>query len=341
MPEARKITPQDLHNFKFVHSPNISPDGKYILFVLSQTNGDNGYSSGIWKYSFESRELVPIVDIGNRILHPRYSRSADKILYSVSSGSKQELWICDANGYDRRKIVSIMERKLDDPKWSPDGNTIYFLSDLSLDEDNQNRSSDVKVITRRFYRIDGEGYQHDRRMHIFRADVTPADPKIIQITSGAFDVTTFDLSPEGSEISFVANTDKEADFENGVDIFTIPSAGGSMRKIHTNKGPITALSYSPEGTQIAFIGDDYRFKFNTPLEVWVLDKSSGEAVNVSHELDRAARNSVVCDVSMDDSTVPPLWNGSEEITFVATDHGRCNIYSANVRTKRVREITSG
>src|ERR1700726_406671 len=100
MPEARTITPQDLHNFKFVHSPNISSDGKYILFVLSQTSGDNEYSSGIWKCSVASKELFPVLDLGNRVLQPRWSPSADKFLCVVASGARQELWVCDANGYD-------------------------------------------------------------------------------------------------------------------------------------------------------------------------------------------------------------------------------------------------
>ena len=114
-----------------------------------------------------------------------------------------------------------------------------------------------------------------------------------------------------------------------------------MRKVHANKGPIAAISYSPNGKQIAFIGDDYRFKFNTPLEVWLLELGSGRVSNVSHELDRGARNAIVTDVSMEDSGVPPLWKGDEEITFVATDRGRCNIYSANVRTGKVNAVCSG
>jgi dipeptidyl aminopeptidase/acylaminoacyl peptidase len=343
MPESsgrRTITPQDLNNFKFVHSPNISRDGKEVLFVLSQTNGENEYSSGIWKYSVENKELFPLIDLGLRALQPRWSSSGNKILYIVASSGKQELWVSDAGGYDRRKIISINDRKLVDPKWSADGNYIYFFSDFSFDGDKQ-KSSDVKIITRRFYRSDGEGYQHDRRMHVFRAEINAAEPRITQITSGSFDVVAFDISPDGSEIAFVANVHKEADFQNNVDIFTIPSTGGSLRKIHANKGPIAALSYSPNGMDIAFIGDDYRFKFNTPLEVWVFERSTGNVVNISHELDRAARNSVVCDVSMDDSTIPPIWKGEEEIIFVATDRGRCNIYSANARTKHVKAVTSG
>ena len=134
--------------------------------------------------------------------------------------------MADAFGNNRRKIISIKERKLVDPKWSPDGNYIYFLSDFSLQEEKEKQPaiSDVKVITRRFYRVDGEGYQHDRWMHVYGADVNTHPTKVTQLTSGNFDVVTFDLSPDGSELAIVANTDKQADFQNNVDIYTLTLA---------------------------------------------------------------------------------------------------------------------
>ena len=280
----RTITPEDIHNFKFVHSPNISPDGKYILFVLSQTKNDNEYSSSIWKYSIDKKELAPIVDVGYRAFSPRWSPTSDRLLYLATSKEELELWVCDSHGYDRRKLASVKDRKLVDPKWSSDGNQVYFISDWSQDVEKA-KTSDVKVITRRFYRFDGEGYQHDRRLHIFRVDV--GGSALTQLTSGSYDVTAFDISPNGSEIALVANTDKDADLQNGMDIFTLPSKGGSLRRIHSNKGPIASISYSPEGKYIAFTGDDYRFKFNTPVEVWLLDLSTGKAANISHEARQA------------------------------------------------------
>ena len=342
-PGKRLITPQDLYNFRFVHSPRISPDGREVLFVLSQVKNDDEYTGAIWKHAVETGENSCLVDCGYRTMSPRWSPSAEKFLYLVSNGPELQLWVCDSSGYDRRMITSVSNRKIVDPKWSRDGRYIYFLSDDSQEPGGSHaeKQSDVRVITRRFYRFDGEGYQHDRFMHVLRVDARGIE-RAVQVTSGSYDVVAYDLSPEGSSVAFVTNMDPDADLQNNADIYTVSTTEKKPRKIYASRGPISSVSYSPDGKHLAFIGNDYRFKFNTPEEVWALDLSSGEVSNLSHDLDRPARNAVGSDVSMDGWDASPAWIGNDQVLFLATDRGRANIYAAKLgEHAKVSSVTRG
>jgi len=340
----RKITPEDLHNFRFVYQPAISPNGKEVLFTVAQTKENDSYVSSIWKYTDEHTQLAPMIGFGDRCSEPKWAPGGYEFLflrtYSEKDRAHVELWVADSTGLNRRKIVQLQNRKILDPKWSRDGMYIFFLSDYDADQ-RPEPTTDVRLIRRMNYRFDGEGYLHDKRTHVFKIAMT--DYGMNRITSGKFDVSGFDLSPDGKSVAFVTNMDKNADFQNNLDIYLISSKGGSKtRKLTSNKGSVAGLTYSPDGKFIAFIGDDYRFKFNTPAEIWLYEFSSRKSRCISHELNRPARNSIVSDVMMDNWITVPTWSGdSSKVFFNATDRGRCRIYSANAQNGKVSAITSG
>lgn len=335
----RTITPSDVHNFKFVHSAAISSDQNAILFVLTQTKGDNEYSSSIWKH-YEGR-LYPVISNVGRATNPLWSQDSKHFLFLATSsenGGSTQLWIADSEGMNRRKLADIKNRKIINPKWTKDDRFIFFISDYDSDIRPEPKS-DVRVVTRMNYRFDGEGYFGETRPHIFKVSV---DKGILQrITLGDFDVSDYDISPDGKSVAFVSNTSKDADYQNNMDIYAISTKGGTPKKLIESKGPIASLSYSPDGKSIAYIGDDYRFKFNTPAEVWVCKIKTGKTTNISKKLDRPARNSIVSDVMMDNWVLSPVWNrDSNLVYFTATDRGRCNIYSSDFQGL-VRQVTFG
>lgn len=334
----RTIRPEDISNFRFVHSPCISSDGKNVLFVDTHAKCENEYTSEIWKYSIDSGQLLPIVNSGTRLFNPIWSPSSDRLVYLANGKTGIELWICSASGNENRKLLSLGDRKVIDLKWARDGDRVYFISDWSADVLKPKRS-DVKLITRRMYRFDGEGYTYDRWKHVFFLEIRSSE--LTQLTHGSFDIVAFDISPDGQEIALAANIDENADFQNNIDIFTMGSKpDAKLHKIYSNTGAVSSVSYSPDQKYLAFVGDDYRFKFNTPEEVWLLNLSSREVSNMSGVMDRPARNSLISDVSMDKSGASLQWRG-DEVFFLATDRGRCNVYSASFDKVRISNVTCG
>lgn len=336
---SRRAVPNDIYSFRFVHDPRISPDGNQVLFTVTQAASPEDYSSSIWKYT--GQNIGPIISTRDRVSNPVFSKTGDRFLYLSSSNSgSRELWVSNLSWTDRSQVLSLVKRKISSPKWSSDGKSVFFLSDYDPLRVGIPRT-DVRLINRMNYRFDGEGYLHDKRVHVFELNLE--NREISPITQGEFDVVAFDISPDNRTIAFISNIDSKADFQNNQDIYTVSLGGkGEFSKLTDNKGSITSLMYSPDGNYIAFIGDDYRFKFNTPVQVWAHSIKEQNTFCVSKELDRPTRNSIHSDTMMNSENLEPVWDvDSRTVYFTATDRGRCNIYSANIETSEIREITSG
>jgi dipeptidyl aminopeptidase/acylaminoacyl peptidase len=80
------------------------------------------------------------------------------------------------------------------------------------------------------------------------------------LTPGDFDVPTFSLggpddyaiSPDGAEVAYVANTDKDQATSTNTDIFVVPTAGGDAKRVTTGLGADRSPVYSPDGNFIAY-----------------------------------------------------------------------------------------
>jgi dipeptidyl aminopeptidase/acylaminoacyl peptidase len=80
--KKRPPIPQDFLRFKFVSDPQVSPDGKSVLFVVTHPidEGENGdYSSNIWRYSNGRVRQVTFRE--GRNANPRWSRDGRNILF--------------------------------------------------------------------------------------------------------------------------------------------------------------------------------------------------------------------------------------------------------------------
>ena len=228
--KGRLPVPADLKQFQFVSDPQVSPDGKSILFVITQPidEGENGdYSSNIWKFSNgKTRQLTT----GNeKKANPRWSPDGKTILFISSRKFKEKritrLKTMAAEGGHARTILEFQKGKIDgkikDPRWTPDGKRILFLSDLKR---KKKTDSDVKVVTRILYRLNAEGYFHDRRTHLYSIKRTGGKPD--QMTSGQFDVEGFSISADGNKVAIIANMTDEADYSLVRDIHVISATGG-------------------------------------------------------------------------------------------------------------------
>ncbi|MDG6908020.1 MAG: PD40 domain-containing protein, partial [Nitrososphaerota archaeon] len=172
MDKLRNIKAEDIHNFKFVHEPDFSHDGKHVLFAVTQTDGDDGYSTSVWKYTLGG-DSVSLFFNNRKISSLRWSKDGKSFLYLTTSPRAEsvcsEIWVADSNGQDRRCVVSLENSRIGEPRWSPNSREIYFISDYDSDLLPVSKS-DFKFVTRMNYRFDGDGVYGDRYMHIFKLD---------------------------------------------------------------------------------------------------------------------------------------------------------------------------
>jgi dipeptidyl aminopeptidase/acylaminoacyl peptidase len=160
-----------------------------------------------------------------------------------------------------------------------------------------------------------------------KSDSTTASRAPIDLTPGDHDVPPFNLggqdmyaiSPDGQELSYTSNIDNgqsgsglEATSTNN-EIFIVPMAGGTPKKISTSPGSDSTPLYSPDGKYIAWRSQARAGFESDKFSLVVYERQSTKTQDTTANFDR----------SVGSFTWSPE---GDMLIFTAEDHGESPIY---------------
>src|SRR3954471_21530201 len=267
--------------------PQLSPDGSRVIFVRTTTDLKSGdRNADIWTVpadgSSPAKELIGGSKTDNT---PRFSPDGRTIAFISTRDGAPQVYVADAKGGNIRRITNLSVGVQPPLVFSSDASRIAVVSDVypecSDEACNKRRNEEaeknpVKVhhLTRLLYRHWDE-WRENIRHHIFVAEVD--SHQAIDVTPGDFDSPpgqqedgAIAFSPEGREIAFASNReggDREA-WTTNHDIWIVPAAGGSLKKVTTNPASDLQPVFSPDGRTL-FVRAQRRPGFES--DRWYLD----------------------------------------------------------------------
>ena len=276
----RPMTIDDLFRFKRVSDPQISPDGRLVVYVVGSVDlGANNSSSTLWLASTENKgEPRQLTNTTKKDRHPRWSPDGKHILFESNRSGDNQLWIIDLIGGEARQLTNI-STEAGNGIWSSDGKHIAFVSAVypeysekpfkESDALNKKRKEEIekspvkaKVHTKLFYRH-WDSYVEDKRQHLFvmsadgsePKDVTPGDRDAYPTSSTFSTGDNFTFSPDGQYLVFTAVPAKDEAWSTNYEICRVPITGRgkeweSLTKHNeaADSGPV----FSPDGKQLAY-----------------------------------------------------------------------------------------
>jgi dipeptidyl aminopeptidase/acylaminoacyl peptidase len=342
------ITIDDLFNIKLVSDPQISPDGKTIVFVLTTPDlaGDK-YSAHLWLVPSDGSAPPRQFTFGEcKDRAPRWSPDGKTIAFvsDRDKDKKDQIYLISITGGEARRLTEDAN-KPSAPVWSPDGTMIAYTSKVVTKEskkaNNVRDESDVKSYTRLNYKSNDEGLWDYSWRQI--CVVSIANGKSQQLTRGAYNHGAPAWSPDSKTIVFAANRSPKADEQLWNDLWTVPAKGGALVRLTRRKGPASAPTFSPDGKWIAFVGHENEYSHVTEAGIYVMPARGGTAIKITAGFDRTYGSALATDLrSPEGGAAAPQWSkDGKTIYFVATDHGASNVYAVPARGGAVRPITRG
>jgi len=295
---AQGIQSGDLHRLRSVTDVQLSPDGEFIAYVVSNRERPGRPYSQIWLMevaSGQARRLGTEAETGSG---PRWSPDGRWIAYLGRDGDRSGIVVRRPDGSGRRLVAEVQGSNHPLPgtgerlSWAPDSRRIAFVSATPGPEPPEAGSAgDPIVITRYLYRTtggDGTSYFSDnRRLHIFTVDIESG--AVHQLTDGTYNEHSLDWSPVGDEILFVSNREPDPDRYFNHDLFTVRVNDGLIRRLTSLEGVVYRPSWSPDGRSIAFQGTRRGLTSSeTTMEdtrVWVMSADGGERRELAADLD--------------------------------------------------------
>ena len=132
-PAKRAMTFDDLAAMQRVSEPQISPDGRSVVYSVGTTEMEpNRIARNIWVVSTSPGSQPRQLTQDGHDTRPQWSPDGKKIAFLSSREGATQIYLMPAQGGGAKKITSL-STGADNEKWSPDGRSIAFTSSVYPD----------------------------------------------------------------------------------------------------------------------------------------------------------------------------------------------------------------
>ncbi|MBZ5534875.1 MAG: S9 family peptidase [Acidobacteriia bacterium] len=348
----RAFTIDDVYKIRPVREPQISPDGKWVAYVVSVPSLEkNRGNTDVWLTPSGGGEARQLTTSEKRDDTPRWSPDGKQLAFISTRGGDPQIYLLDIAGGEARPLTSI-HGGADGEVWSPNGKWLAFtasiypecysadykkLDDCNKKKDEEREKNPVKarVVTRLLYRH-WNAYADDKRSHVFIVPAAGGEP--IDMTPGDYETPTFAVggggdfafSPDSKELAYVSNHEKNEESSTNSDIFVVPVGGDPSKeavKISTSPGADTSPVYSPDGRYIAW-------------KTQARDGYESDLIRLAL-YDRQAKAVKIISDQWDDWIEQILWAPDSKSVFFTTDyHGNVLVMSVTVNGGPVKTVLS-
>ncbi len=270
-------------------APQLSPDGKTLAYLLTRTDWKAGrLIFQVWRQETGGGAPVQLTfsDGGVQGNALRWSPDGKTLLF-VRDG---QISLLPADGGEPRTLLKHATGP-SAPSWSPDGASIYFLASDPPTAEERERDrirDDVYVVDENFkhrqlwkiivstgaesqvttgdltvteYKLSADG----RRIAMMRwpspspLDAVRGEVWVMDasgensraVTNNTAQEYLIDLSPDGSQILFLADTNERLDPYYPTMLFTVPATGGTPRAVLSDfKYAFDQAAWTPDGQSI-------------------------------------------------------------------------------------------
>ena len=345
--------PRRMTDGKHDSAPRWSPDGKWLAFVRTPEM-PSGPPSGPGSAANER-------------------------------GAAPQIYILPLTGGESWKVTDL-PRGAGEPEWSPDSKWIAFTSTTNPEdlakakkheqkgkpddkagekgtaeagpaaakptpEPESEHESDVRVITRSVYRLNGPGYldfKHPQHIWVVAAPQSSEDTVTPhQLTSGKYQENGIIWANDSTHLYFESTRVEDPSYEAPhTDIYSIPPSGGEAQKVLSINMGASALALSPDGKRVAFCASiNQPVQSYTEPDLWVADLAPGaKPRNLTEKFDFD-----VCSGVGGDQGTPRaggnnkvIWSKDGKNLFAVTaEKGRANLMQFDATTGKVMPVTSG
>jgi dipeptidyl aminopeptidase/acylaminoacyl peptidase len=270
--QKRAFTIEDLYHVKGISDVHVSPDGKSVVYLLTESDLARGKRFGhIWMMDADGSNTRQLTYGAKGESSPRFSPDGKSLLMVSSRDGAPSLYLIPVNGGEARRLTTI-STGVSDPLWSPNSKWIAFSTDVypqCADDDpcNQKTHDTWTNGPLKAHVADSLLYRHwtdwkdGTRTHIFLANAETGEVR--DLTPGDFDSPTFqlggplqyDFSPDSSEIVFVSNHDKTpaSSTNNDLWLLSLTDRQAKPRNITvSNPAYDGSPKYSPDGKFIGY-----------------------------------------------------------------------------------------
>ncbi|MDQ2681379.1 MAG: S9 family peptidase [Candidatus Eremiobacteraeota bacterium] len=265
----RAVLPEDIYKIALVSNPQISPNGKLVAFEVRRPDGPNdSYDTSIWLVHAAGGAPSNLTR-GTHDGNPVWSPNGRELLFvRAAKKSPPQIYAYDLTRHSIRQLTK-GKAGATGPVYSNSGSRIAYsvvtkdsvpnaqinFAAAGFKPKKSQLKSDIHVINEMHFEANGAGYVYQLHPHIWvmNADGSHSRP----LTSGTtWSENGYSWSPDDRYIAFNSLRYHTPSLGPN-DIYTIPSAGGAMRKLASDQPANNGPTYAHHGNRIWYFASGY------------------------------------------------------------------------------------
>src|SRR5437867_9365252 len=329
-----RISVEQYLDWESVASPQISPDGKQIVYTKHWPDKVNDkYEDEIWIMDADGGHNRFLVKGSQGRWAPDSKRLAYVAQGQPSSAQIFLKWI-DLPGETQ---LTRLDRGPSNLAWSPDGKHIAFTMNVPGSPDVMIRMparpqgakwiDAPRVVDRLNYRNDGSGWRPEGFLHVFVISAQGGTPR--QLTAGNYQDGAPKWLPDSRTIVFSGVRKEDAEYlRGGSEIYSVSMDGGAIRPLTDRDGPDSNPTISRDGRLIAYTGFDQNDNTYNVTKLYLMNVDGSGKHPLAPDFDRSPGGM--------------FWaEDNSGIYFVTEDRGSENLWFESVKGGSPKQITDG
>ena len=187
--DGKELSVEDIINTENVSDLQISPDGKFVVWVQSKANKDKDkHLSYLWIASLEKlEEPIQLTKGDYSSWSPRFSPDGKKLAFLSDRAENTQIFIINPSGGESEKLTDA-KMGVDSFAWK-DNETIVFSAredEYLFEKERKEKKDDAEVF---------EDLETFFPIRLF--SISLKDKKVLRLTENKDRITFFSISPDG------------------------------------------------------------------------------------------------------------------------------------------------
>jgi dipeptidyl aminopeptidase/acylaminoacyl peptidase len=284
----RPMTIDDVLNLAQVSAPRISPDGRRVLYTLSELGKwkDNKRVTSIWiadadgstarRFLGHEKDRNPAWAPDGKSVAFLSTRDASGGAESGSSDSgadaAAQLYLIPVDGGEATKLTD-HKGTIKSFEWTKDSKAIVFSAERA--KSDAQTASEKAGDDAIFVDEGANGQQRAEFTELWQ--ITVADKTERPITrDDDLLIDNFRVSPDGTKIALTFRRENSRNGQYHTEIALVDAASGELKTITKNNAPEMAVQWSPEGKMLSYLAPSDASWELAEEKLWVVPAEGGD-----------------------------------------------------------------
>ena len=288
--QPKRFDLADLSRLVHLSDPQIAPDGKSIVLVVSRANeAENRYDAELVAVDLATRTQRSLTFDRRGLSSPRFSTAGDRLAFLAAGpppSSANQVYVMNVAGGEARRVTNA-PRGVSGFAWRPDGATLAFIAE----DDPPARTGAARFDDG--FEVGNDGYLATHAAtpsHLWLVSADGGEPR--RLTAGTWSLSTglgvsdLSWSPDGREVAFCRTTTASSGDSGTSQVSIVDVTTGDVRSLNSKGSGEADPRFSPRGGMLAYTqhrdGDPANL-----TEAYIAPAAGGAGLVATRELDRS------------------------------------------------------